>query len=218
MSLTTKIHVFYHQLSDTMLQASLEQIIAQLPDNMQDRASRYKSKRTALNFLQGRKLLAHGLEYLGRQVDLSSMTYLPSGKPIIEGVEFNISHSHNIAVCAFSSHGAIGVDIEYFSELHVPHLKQNFTEDEWDAIQTDTSYPELFFKLWTRKESIIKASGSTLADLHKVHLNSLDSHVQLQGQVWHLQELSLHDNTFAALCTSCPANSIEYIPCPIDLV
>ncbi len=218
MSRTTKIHVFHHALSGDMRQVSLEQILAQLPDNMRDRASKYQSKRSALNFLQGRQLLSKGLNCLRLKSDLSNMTYDNNSKPILDGVEFNISHSQHIAVCAFSSNGPIGIDIEVPSDLHLPHLKHNFTEAEWDAIQTDRSYPDLFYKLWTRKESIIKATGHTLADLHKIHINSFESSVQVSNQDWHLQELNISDNCFAALCTSCPIDTIEYIPCKIDVV
>lgn len=216
MSLTTKIHVFYHALSDDMLQVSLEHILAQLPDNMRDRAAKYQSKRSALNFLQGRQLLSQGLKHLGEKADLSALGYATNGKPYLDEFEFNISHSHYIAVCVFSSHGPVGIDIEYPSDLHLPHLKHNFTEAEWDAIQTDMSYPDLFYKLWTRKESIIKATGHTLADLHNIHINSFDATIQISNQDWHLQGLSIADNYFAALCTSCPIDTIEYIQCNID--
>ena len=210
--------MFYHELSGPILQVSLEQILVQLPENMRDRASKYKSKRSALNFFQGRQLLSQGLNYLDVKANLSSMTYDVNGKPVLDGVEFNISHSHHIAVCAFSSNGPVGIDIEYPSDLHLPHLKHNFTKPEWDAIQTDMSYPDLFYKLWTRKESIIKATGHTLADLHKIQINSFDSIVKVSKQDWHLQDLSISENCFAALCTNCPIDIIEYIPCKINMV
>ena len=196
-----------------MLQASLPDILAQVPDYMHDRASRYKSKRSAFNYLQGRSLMSQGLQHLGKQTDLSQMSYLPNGKPILTDIAFNISHSQRLAVCALSSIGEIGIDVECKKQLHLPHLKQNFTESEWEAIQTDPSYPDLFYKLWCRKESIIKASGKTLAELHKLHLDPLISHVQFDAQDWHLTDLSFTEDCYGALCTKHPVDSIEYISC-----
>jgi len=216
--LTTKVHIFYHYLSASGLKVSLEDIIAQLPDYMRNRALRYKSKQTALNFIQGRLLLSHGIGHLGLDAEVSSLSYADSGKPYLPHLAFNISHSHHLAVCAFSSAGAIGIDVESKTEKHLPHLKHNFTDQEWDVIQQDPNHPDLFYQLWCRKESIIKATGKTLSFLHQIQLNSFANHCQVEGQTWHLRDLDLLDNYFGSICTQQTPASIDLTSCTLDIL
>ena len=205
-------------MSASALKVSLEDIVAQLPDYMRDRTLRYKSKQAALNFIQGRLLLAHGIRHLSLDADVASMSIAESGKPGLSGVEFNISHSSHLAVCGFSSAGAIGIDVESKTEKHLPHLKHNFTAQEWDTIQQDPNHLDLFHQLWCRKESIIKATGKTLSFLHQIHLDSFANQCHVEGQDWHLKDLDLEENYFGSICTLHAYESIELIPCSFDVL
>ena len=185
---------------------------------MHTRALRYKSKQAALNFIQGRLLLSHGIKHLNLDADPSTLGSEPSGKPVISGLDFNISHSQNLAVCAISSSGAIGIDVECQREKHLPHLKHNFTDREWKAIQQDPDHPNLFYQLWCRKESIIKATGKDLSFLHHIELDSFSDSCLFEGQQWHLRDLNLLENHFGSICTQHISESIELIPCVLDVL
>ena len=211
----TKIYIYTHHFQDDIAKVSLEQFADKLPDYMLDRANRYKSKLSAINFLQGRLLLKQGLSDLHYHAMLDDLHISPNGKPSIAGVHFNISHSSTLAVCAFSSKGALGVDIEVPSAIHLPHLKSNFTKSEWSAIENDDAYPSHFYQLWCRKESIIKATDKTLADLHRIEVDSSSPKISIDNHDWHLENLFISGNSFGAICCQHPIRSIQQISFPI---
>lgn len=193
-------------------------MVRKVPDYLRVRALRYKSKIAAYNFIQGRLLLMHGLTHLGLFADIEKMNYNDSGKPFLPKVEFNISHSGDTAICAFSSHGQIGVDIEYPSDHHLPHLKQNFTNTEWNSILNSPDPRSQFYHLWCRKEAVIKATSKTLAALNEVVLDSNRPEVIFEGKRWYIQDLDDFNPLFGAICTACPVQSYERILCDLDLI
>jgi 4'-phosphopantetheinyl transferase len=93
------------------------------------------------------------------------------GKPALayprSGLEFNISHSHELLLVAIATGRAVGVDLEHIRPL-----------DDFEAIAQRTFSPlenealaavpgpqrlESFFRCWTRKEAFIKALGQGLS-------------------------------------------------------
>ena len=85
------------------------------------------------------------------------------GKPKVEGLEFSLSHSGNLVLCAVSEE-PVGCDIErlreapkgvaerYFSDAEQAYLS-HFSADEHDRE---------FFRIWTMKESYVKMTGEGL--------------------------------------------------------
>ena len=85
------------------------------------------------------------------------------GKPKVEGLEFSLSHSGNLVLCAVSEE-PVGCDIErlreapkgvaerYFSDAEQAYLSR-FSADEYDR---------KFFRIWTMKESYVKMTGEGL--------------------------------------------------------
>lgn len=91
------------------------------------------------------------------------------GKPFLNcdqfpGLEFNLSHSGDIVLCAFTKAGALGVDIETTTSMHdVDGLMARFFAAEEKAFFNTLDSLEkqpLFFRLWTIKESYVKALGA----------------------------------------------------------
>jgi 4'-phosphopantetheinyl transferase len=78
-------------------------------------------------------------------------------------LEFNLSHSGNIALCAVTRGTAIGVDVEHIRDLHdMQGLANRFFSAE-EAAQLECEHEERrlasFFRCWTRKEAYVKAIG-----------------------------------------------------------
>lgn len=87
------------------------------------------------------------------------------GKPWISsppGIEFNISHSHSLAVCAIGQI-PLGVDVEQIRPYREPLLGKILSEKERKMFLGDNmsraEKEQLFFRLWTLKESYVKAVG-----------------------------------------------------------
>jgi 4'-phosphopantetheinyl transferase len=115
------------------------------------------------------------------KVSLEDLNYNQYNKPFINNtLNFNLSHSGDYVVCACTSlPEAIGIDIEYIrQDIEVVEFKNIFTSHEWLRIEKARNPVSTFFKLWTIKESIIKADGRGLhIPLELLGIN--------QGEAWY---------------------------------
>ncbi|GGQ08087.1 4'-phosphopantetheinyl transferase [Streptomyces griseomycini] len=88
----------------------------------------------------------------------------PHGKPTLPGTpwETSISHSGDLVAVALSTAGPMGVDVELIDEaLALEELRpQVLSPAEAAARPHDT--PRTFFRTWTRKEAVLKATGAGL--------------------------------------------------------
>jgi 4'-phosphopantetheinyl transferase len=105
------------------------------------------------------------------QVDPTELVFAAQerGKPVLQAegeyeIDFNVSHSGGWILIGISKRGCVGVDIEQVRP--VPNFdrlaSRYFTSGEHSVI---TSLPEsdrlpAFFRCWTRKEAVMKATGS----------------------------------------------------------
>jgi len=90
------------------------------------------------------------------------------GKPfLVEGpgaLAFNLSHTrHHVAVAVGEGVGAVGVDIEDQGRAVTPALIDACTTPSERALcaeaPTEAARRALFYRLWTRKEALLKAAG-----------------------------------------------------------
>lgn len=98
------------------------------------------------------------------------------------GINFNLSHTGNRIVIAFRFDGLkLGIDIEK-GKLNFDYnsiVRDYFTIEEETAIHNSPS-DDLFFKLWTRKEALLKATGSGLIDsMRSLNLINKENHFEI---------------------------------------
>ena len=180
---------------------SLEKLLEKLPLIMHKRALRFKFKEDAYNFVVGRLLLKKGLEELDMLDQFEHIAYQKSGKPYLEDVFFNISHSGDLVVCVLSTKGVVGIDIEKAREVKLDDFDSWFTQKEWAEINNAAVPLHKFYWYWTRKESIIKALGVTLSYLHKIEVDATKDHFHENGKKWYLKDLDFGKGYFGALCS-----------------
>lgn len=83
------------------------------------------------------------------------------GKPYIEGIYFNISHSFDYVAVAVSNE-EVGVDIEKITDRNFGIAKRFFSKKEYEdinSVKDEKDRKKLFFRYWTIKESFLKAIG-----------------------------------------------------------
>ncbi len=136
------------------------------------RAERFYFVRDRNHFIVARGLLRL---LLGRYLDCApetvSFCYNEYGKPALDyqpcRLHFNLSHSHDLVVYAFSLSRSLGIDIEYMrAEIAYEELaKHYFSPVEYATLQAlpAASKGEAFYHCWTRKEAYIKARGKGLS-------------------------------------------------------
>jgi len=144
-----------------------------LSDGERIRASRFIFERDRRRFIVGRARLRHLLaSRLGVEPHAVELVYGPRGKPRLAGrcgdadLCFNVSHSEDLAVYAFSSGREVGVDVEAVRELRdADEIAARFfsrRENEAYLALDSRDKPLGFFNCWTRKEAFIKARGDGL--------------------------------------------------------
>jgi 4'-phosphopantetheinyl transferase len=188
-------------------------LTALLSSDERQRASRLKFDKDRRLYIAAhaglRSLLAEYLRIAPEEICFSAGTH---GKPLLERaaaneLQFNLSHSHEVALIAVGPGGALGIDVEFvkrdfsFDEV----ARRFFTTNEVDAL-FELPRPlqrEAFFKCWTSKEAFLKAKATGLsAKLDEVRVVPTDDgSVRIDANVpgWSLMELRPGDGYEAAL-------------------
>ncbi len=177
--------------------------------------SMFLASRGALRFLLG-QMLATSPAKVEIATHEHGKPYLPAHPELF----FNISHSRDIALIAFARE-AVGIDVEYAGRQvdYAAVMRRFFSESErqeWAKYSQPTPQ-QAFFRGWTRKEAVLKATGEGIAGLgHTVISFRPDEpralHARLgeqsQGQDWLFQDFSPATGYQAAVALQAPALSL----------
>lgn len=127
-------------------------------------------RRFLLAHIALRKILSG---YLQIDPALLQLTEDTLGKPVLHAshqlqqLQFNLSHSHELAILAVTLNNAVGVDVEYIVRPadYLALAKRFYSASEYQAlVDLPVEQQTLgFFQAWTRKEAFIKAIGHGLS-------------------------------------------------------
>jgi 4'-phosphopantetheinyl transferase len=133
------------------------------------RASRFRTTALRLRFIVAHGALRHILSrYTGVPPGQVMLATAPTGKPFVPGapLAFNLSHSDGLAICAVTSEGEIGADVERVRPIDDADslVERFFAPDERRQYQALDPGDRLaaFYSIWTRKEAFVKATGAGL--------------------------------------------------------
>jgi 4'-phosphopantetheinyl transferase len=185
------VTIYYTLLEPGLKITDFKNGLALLPVEIRTILGRYHHERDQLRLLIGKLLLLKGLRDSGHgTTSLDEITYTPYRKPVLPDIKFNISHSGNMVACAVTTLGEVGIDTEEKLGVNIPDFRKCFSEDEWSWIQTGEQLAS-FYKLWTKKESVLKACGTGLHD-DLASLDVLNPQVNHLGNTYWTKELCLH--------------------------
>jgi len=211
-ALEKSIHVWAVRLDDTTVDLDCGHDL--LSPEERERATRFKFDRDRRRYLVAHIALH---DILSRYVPIDparlSFDIGANGKPRLpqalasSSVEFNLSHSNEMALLAVCHRREVGVDIEYVKEDFEFHevAKRFFSAREVAAIRglPANLQRQAFFKCWTSKEAFLKAKGTGLSgalDEVKIALTTAEQ-VRITADVpgWSLSELDPIDGYEGAL-------------------
>lgn len=113
----------------------------------------------------------------------------------------NLSHSGEYAACVVSDM-PVGIDIQYMREAADLRIAERFfTESECEHIKKSENHYEVFYRLWTKKESLVKAVGCGLA----IPLNSfcvIEDKIEYEGKKYKFTESCFEDYRMC-ICVQC---------------
>jgi 4'-phosphopantetheinyl transferase len=183
-----EIHLWRASLDQPV--SLVEQLGQTLSADERTQAERYHFARDRQHFIVGRGLLRKILgAYLGMEPGRLQFRPGPYGKPALvssgSAPRFNLSHSHGLALYAFTREREIGVDLEY---IHPIAEAEQIAESYFSAQANDTlrNLPpseryEQFFTYWTRMEAYLKARGDGLTGLSQEHDESCHTSWSIQS-------------------------------------
>ncbi len=187
-----------------------------------ERSSRFKQKLHSKRYSRGRKALRSIIgEYLNANPTSIQFKYYSNGKPYLNcspnesTLFFNLSHSENQMLVAFSTSDEVGLDIEMTRKFpdEAEIVKRFFSKLEIDNY---LSLPEKmrtqgFLNAWTRKEALVKTIGTGLQTPLSSFSVSLDprkpcqiddfSNFDENTEDWSLIDISTHPIYTAALAS-----------------
>lgn len=163
-----EVHIWAMSLARRR-QVDFEDILSE--DEM-ERAERFVFEKDRVHFVAARGGLRLILgRYLGRDPDQVVFGYSERGKPYLEGapqgLQFNVSHTEDLALYAMVRDREVGVDVEYRGRKVKEReriAERFFPRAEYEAFLEvpDNQKQEAFLNCWTRKEAFIKALGEGL--------------------------------------------------------
>lgn len=173
---------------------SYQTLLKKMPEAERVKNVKYIRWQDRQSRILGKLLLQYGLAQLNLYSTLDDLVYTKYHKPyLIDGPSFNISHSGEYVVCAFSNDSNIGIDIEELKPIDTSDFKSVFTDREWNNILQAENSLHQFYDYWTKKESAIKANGKGL----HVPLTEMDvtgASVQLENETWHLKKIEIQED------------------------
>ena len=166
-----EIHVWRAYLDRT--ETLLQQFEATLSTDEKARADRFVFRRDRNHFVGTRGILRELLgRYLSRSPEDLQFDYGVLGKPSLrreifkQSIQFNVSHSHGLALLAFTVGRNLGVDVEFvrsgFASEEIADRYFSPSEVAELRVLSPSLREEGFFLCWTRKEAYIKARGEGL--------------------------------------------------------
>lgn len=206
------------------LHVEFPQAIGLLNQEELTRAQRYYFERHQRRFTVARAvmrlILARYSGMLARELTFSQNQY---GKPILDNMpllQFNLSHSQDMALLAIGSTYPLGIDLEFFAARPYEGIGNHmFSERENIALQNMPTAlkPIVFFHIWAQKEALIKACGLGLSyptqqfDVPATPSTNQSVFDSLHNQTWQMISFQPRVTCSAALCYNPRVVDIRYL-------
>jgi 4'-phosphopantetheinyl transferase len=202
------INILYTFPERRLTENEWEKKICCLPKQTKTRVMRYKRWQDRQAKMYGYLLLAEGLGNYGYSLkgDVHKDQF---GRPYVShGIDFNISDSEGCVVCAITSHGRIGIDIEKIRPIDFADFTKCMSPFQWKQIEESENIYTSFYDFWTIKESTLKADGRGLSyPLDGVEV--LGKKVMLDGKLWFLTKLNIRSDFSCHLACDSQENQLE---------
>lgn len=194
--------------------------LAYLNSLEQERADRLQHPVHRQRFIAARyalrKIISH---YLNTNPTSVHFGYNQHGKPYLlndnRSLQFNLTHSQDIALYAITLDHQIGIDIEKMGERDHAHIAERFFSAEENLALAKLPIDEQFtsfYRIWSRKEALIKAVGKGMfvpLTSFSVSPLAITETIHLEGKTWTLLSLDTLPGYQAALASEQPKEIIR---------
>lgn len=152
-------------------QARFSALLEILSPEEKQRARRFLRDEDRQRFILGRAATRlTSARYAGVAPKDVTFTVGISGKPGLRDgrspFEFNVAHSGDFVLLAWSEHSPVGIDVESVHRIaSFTELAASFFSPEERQVLSEPGgdIASLFYRIWARKEAILKAEGCGIA-------------------------------------------------------
>jgi 4'-phosphopantetheinyl transferase len=124
-----------------------------------------------------------------------------NNKPLIDNWNaFNIAHAANLVILAYTTGETVGIDIEKRKKLEYTDIMENFHTGEQQHITSAADPISCFYKIWTKKEALLKAAGTGIVN-GLSDFSCVEDIVNYRSRNWYLKEVRLHADYICYLCS-----------------
>ena len=191
-----------------------EKLVGVLSEDEQFRAEQFKFQELRERFIVGRGCLRQILgRYLHQLPEDIKFTYGAHGKPMVEGISFNFSHTKEYALCGVTRDAAIAVGVDIETKERSTNIlalaKRFFHPFEYSYLEQAPKgkQQDIFVKFWTAKESFLKAQGIGLQgglDQFQICLDPQPHILCADQEDWSLTIFPLDENHCGAIAVNDP--------------
>lgn len=202
-----------------LLEDDWELLLSMVSAERRAGAARYVHQADAYRSVLGEALARVTLaDHIGGQAKDISFSRNAYGKPFLRDhadLSFNLSHSGGWVVMISGGHDLVGIDVEQTNPIDLQIADRFFAPQEHRYLisQPAKMQIETFYRLWTLKESYIKAVGKGLSiplDSFAILPNDQgDWHCE-QDEAYHFHSERLDDGHMLAACSVGTALPTEY--------
>ena len=208
------IYILYVKIKKWYSDEEIVSSLKRIPLQKQKEIVNFKKNEDQTLHCAGWLLFQKSVEMMDLNIEMEHNLFFDKyGKPSLKnGYQFNISQSGEMAICAFTEKSRIGVDIEKKRKIDLNLFKHLFTENEWNFIQRDTNPESIFFKLWTQKESVMKADGRGFwIDSKIIHIqhNMAQISEKPSESKWFLRSVHVDPKYEISLCSETEIDSLQ---------
>ena len=201
-----------------MITAYITTVSETLFDGAEGRLSEYRRDKARRK--NGAEAAAAGLllDYALREYGLCEreMEYIENehGKPFFKNrpdIKFSLSHSGGYAVCVVSERN-VGVDVEQHrdTKASLKIAERYFTGREYEYVKNHRNTKTAFFRLWTKKESLLKAIGTGISGGLGAY-EVLDDEITVGDTKFHFSEIDGYENMSVTICAEEIVTDIKFV-------
>jgi len=183
------------KISSTQVSELINIWAAELPSQKQQQIAQLRQQEDQLLSLAGLQLLKLGMaNFSDCPFSLDQLQFPQQRKPFFsDDIDFNISHSGNIACCAIADHIQIGIDLELQREVKSATMNKYLPQNAYSSQNSGKESQVEFFSIWTKNEAIIKAANhGSIYNMSEIALDSKGG--KYQQHYWYTYPIKIESN------------------------
>lgn len=198
------VTVLTHQVID-YTDIRYQDILQIVSPGIRQKIGKYHFAKDRIMKMAGYQLLKYAIMQTGSSPDLiEQIESSHYGKPYIKNwYPYSLSYSGERVVLAYTTMDGLGIDLEQKkANIDLVAMKSICHPCEHWSIGSHPCSTEAFYKIWVKKEAVLKAAGTGLIDaLDKIDCSG--NQVALHGKLWYFTPVKMPGQGYICyLCTN----------------